>query len=63
MFVPIPRQVLGEVGVALRAVHQLAHDEQRPSLADQVERVGHGAVLVVALGHGAILANVLAVVK
>ena len=49
MFVPIPGRRVGEVGVALRAVHQLEHDEQRPALADEAERVRDRAVLVVAL--------------
>ena len=40
-----------EIGVAPLAEHQLAHDEQRPAIPDQVEGVGDGAVLVVAL-HG-----------
>ena len=40
-----------EVGVALRAAHQLEDDQERPPLADQAERVGHRAVLVVALVH------------
>src|SRR5581483_3287862 len=44
-------QVVDEVRVPLRAVHQLADDEQRPALADQVERVSNRAVLVVALSH------------
>ena len=51
MFVPIPGRCVGEVGVALRPVHQLADDEQRPPLADELERVRHRAVLVVALRH------------
>ena len=47
----MPGQALGEVGVALRPYHQLADDEQRPAVADDVERVGDGAVLVVVLPH------------
>ena len=49
MFVPIPGRSVDEVGVALRAVQELAHDEQRPPLADHAERVCDRAVLVVAL--------------
>ncbi len=51
---PRGQQVRGEpgqpglqVGVALRAGDQLAHDQQRPALADQVERAGERADLVV----------------
>jgi hypothetical protein len=45
-------------------VHQLLDDQHRPALADQVESVGHGAVLVVAaLSHASILAETLALVK
>ena len=33
-----PGQLVDEVGVPLRPVHQLAHDEQRPALADEAER-------------------------
>jgi hypothetical protein len=40
-----------EIGVAPLAEHQLAHDEQRPAIPDQVEGMGNGAVLVIAL-HG-----------
>ena len=43
-----------EIGVAkLVVLEQLADDEQRPALADEVEGVRHRAVLVVALGHSA----------
>ena len=39
-----------EVGVTeLLVLEELADDEQRPALADDVERVRDGAVLVVAL--------------
>ena len=43
-----PGQPVLQVGVA-RPVgdEQLAHDEQRPSIAHQVERPGHGAELVI----------------
>src|SRR5205807_10497831 len=44
-------QALGEVGVALRPPQQLADDEQGPAVADDVEGVSHGAVLVVVLRH------------
>jgi hypothetical protein len=45
-------EVRVEIRVALRAlVQQLADDEQRPALPDEVEGMRHGAVLVVALGH------------
>ena len=40
-----------EIAVAQRPVLKLAHEQQRPALADEVERVSHGAVLVVGL-HG-----------
>ena len=43
------RQPLVEIAVAQRAVLELAHEQQRPPLADEVERVGHRAVLVVGL--------------
>ena len=43
------RQPLVEIAVAQRAVLELAHEQQRPALADEVERVGHRAVLVVGL--------------
>ena len=46
---PDPGQVVGEVGVALRPVQQLAHDEERPALADEPERVGDRAVVAVGL--------------
>ncbi len=52
--------MLGEIGVALRTVHQLPDDEERPALADQIERVSDRAVLVVALGHARIIARLLA---
>ena len=42
-------QPLVEIAVAQRAVLELAHEQQRPALADEVERVSHGAVLVVGL--------------
>ena len=38
-----------EVAVAERAVLELADEQERPALADEVERVGDGAVLVVGL--------------
>ena len=52
MFVPQPVEPRVEVRVAKRPlVEQLADDEQRPALADEVEGVRDRAVLVVALGH------------
>ena len=48
---PDSGQAFGEVGVALRPLHQLADDEQGPAVADDVEGVGHRAVLVVVLRH------------
>ena len=40
--------------VALRPREQVAHDQQRPALADEVEGAGQGTVLLVgAPGHGA----------
>ena len=43
-----------QIRVAQRALlEQLADDEQRPALADEVEGVRDRAVLVVALGHRA----------
>jgi len=44
-----PGQPVDEIGVAPRALQQLAHDKQRPPLTDETERVGDWAVLVVAL--------------
>src|SRR6185295_861820 len=38
-----------EVGEPLRPERQLAENEQRPAIADDVQRTRHGAVLVVAL--------------
>ena len=49
MLVPIFGRSFDEIGVPLRAVHQLADDEQRPALADEAERAGDRTVLVVAL--------------
>jgi hypothetical protein len=49
-----PRQRVGEVGVALGALQQLADDQQRPALADQLERVGDGAVLLELLAMRAV---------
>ncbi len=40
-----------EVCVALRAVQELADDEQAPALADHANGVGDRAVLVEPLGH------------
>jgi hypothetical protein len=45
----------GEIGVSLGAVEQLADDEQRPPLPDQLERARDGAVLVVALPRNIVL--------
>jgi hypothetical protein len=47
-----PRQSPPQVGEALRAEQQLAHDEQRPPLADQIERTGETAGIVVHPRHG-----------
>src|SRR5829696_5193968 len=52
---PDSRQVVEQVGVALRPVHQLANDEQRPALADEAERAGDRAVLVITLHRKIIL--------
>ena len=46
-----PGKVLTEVGVALWAVDQLAYDEQRPSVAHQVEGMGDWTVLVISPVH------------
>ena len=52
MFVPQPARCVWRSEYRSGAlVQQLADDEQRPALADEVEGVGDGAVLVVALGH------------
>ena len=53
----------GEIRVALRAVEQLTHDQERPALPDQPEGMGNGAVLLVALAHVPSVAPGLAVVK
>src|SRR4029453_11206209 len=45
-------QCRGQVGVALLAAEQLPDDEERPALADELERVSHRAVLRIALRHG-----------
>ena len=50
-FVEQREQALVEIAVAQRPVLELAHEQQRPALADEVERVSDGAVLVVGL-HG-----------
>ena len=42
------REARLEVGVALGAQEEIADDEQRPALADDVERAGRGAELLVA---------------
>src|SRR5439155_21390202 len=60
---PDPRQARGEVRIALRALEQLPHDQERPAFPDQAEGVGHRAVLVVALAHAPSVARRLAVVK
>jgi len=41
-------QALPQVGEALGAEHQLAHDQQRPALADEVEGMSRRASVVVA---------------
>ena len=56
-------QAGGQVGEPFRAEHELAHDEQRPALADEVERVRDSAELAVASHHVVSLAGVLAVRK
>src|SRR5439155_14151982 len=48
-----PRETVEQVGIALGPDEELAHDEQRPALADDVEGAGDHAVLVIAAaGHG-----------
>jgi hypothetical protein len=44
-------QALGDVGVAARPLQELAHDEQRPALANDRQRVRDRAVLVEPTGH------------
>ena len=44
---PDPGQPLHQVGVAPRAHGQLAQEQRRPTLADDVESPGEGAVLAV----------------
>ena len=51
MFVPMPGRLVGEVGVALRPVQQLADDSSAQRSPTSVEGVGDGAVLVVSLRH------------
>jgi hypothetical protein len=51
------RQSAQQVGVAPGPVQQVADDQQRPALADELERVGDGTVLGVALHPGNILNN------
>ena len=53
------RQAGAQVGEALRAEQQLAHDEQRPALADEVERAGDSAAVAVG-PHELSLSNQLA---
>ena len=48
---PDPGEPGGEVGVAGRALQQLADDEQRPALAHEREGVRDRAVLVEPLPH------------
>src|SRR5207248_9648353 len=43
-----PRQSAAEVGEALRAEEQVTDEEQRPALADEVERASDTAELVIA---------------
>ncbi len=50
-----PGHPLQQVGVALRALEELPHDEECPPLADEAEGVTDGAVLVVALAHALVL--------
>ncbi len=60
MFVPQPVQSPVEIRIAERTlVEQLAYDEQRPALPDEVEGVRDRAVLVVALAHAADLDDLL----
>ena len=49
MFVPILGRPAARSVYRSGPCEQLAHDEQRPPLADEPERVGDRAVLVVAL--------------
>src|SRR5262249_16384484 len=46
-----PDQLPAEVGEALRTERQLAQHEERPAIADDVERARHPAVLLVAPQH------------
>ena len=40
-----------EVSETLRSTQQVAHDQQHPALANQIERRGHGAGLCIRFGH------------
>ena len=58
------RAAAGETCVEIRVaelvvLEELADDEQRPALTDEVERMRHRAVLVVALRHAPIVAELL----
>jgi hypothetical protein len=43
-------EVRGELAEALHAHEQVAHDQQRPALPDDLERAGEGAGLAVVVG-------------
>src|SRR5262249_57448224 len=43
-----PRQAVEKLPVAARAEQQIAHDEDRPAVADDVQRLGNSAELVIA---------------
>src|SRR5204862_2534404 len=42
-----------EILEAPRPGEQVADDQQRPALAEQLERLGHRTALAITLGHGA----------
>ena len=42
-----PRQARAQVAEALRPQHELAHDQERPALADHVQRARHAAAVAV----------------
>ena len=46
-----PGQPVEQIGEALRAGGEVADEQQRPSLADEVERVRQAAVLTVGATH------------
>jgi hypothetical protein len=55
--------MLAEVDEALIAEEELTQDQEPPAVADQVERTGDRAVLIVALSHGSMLDHEFAVVE